>query len=132
MKNVDPKKFTQKKLRYYFRRIIARIQRKPRGFFEFKKMRGTCGIWSWDDPIKIDYRKPLIPTIIHEVLHDLYPDNWEGWTARVESKIVNILTPYDIYILLTAFFQKLDISPKPPKFAARKKRVKKTQLNKKK
>jgi hypothetical protein len=111
MKNHDPKELSQAQLRYYFRRILKRIHEKPRGCFQFKKMRGTCGIWEWDEPIKIDFRKPLVPTLIHEVLHDLYPDNWEGWTLRVESKIVNIISAYDIYQLLFAFFQKLDIKP---------------------
>jgi hypothetical protein len=95
-----------------FRRVLQRINDKPKGHFSFKKLRGTCGICEWDDGIKIDPRKQLIPTIIHEVLHDLYPKDWEGIILRLESKIVNILTPYDIYILLTLFFDKLDLGKK--------------------
>lgn len=129
MKNSDPKELTQTQLRYYFRRIIKRIREKPRGFFKFKKMRGTCGIWEWNEPIKIDFRKPLVPTIIHEVLHDLYPENWEGWTQRVESKIVNTITDYDIYCLLKAFFEKLDITYRKKYAVKRKKRkVRKNEI----
>ena len=126
MKNLDPKELTQAQLRYYFRRIINRIHEKPRGFFQFKKMRGTCGIWECDEAIKIDFRKPLVPTVIHEVLHDLYPDNWEGWTLRVESKIVNVINAYDIYKLITAFFSKLDITPKK-RYAIKKRKVKRSR-----
>jgi len=111
MHNRDPKEYTRSQLRYIFRRIIKRISEKPRGYFVFKRMRGICGEYCWDESIKIDHRKQLIPTIIHEVLHDLYPKNWEGWVARIELKIVNILTPYDIWKLLSIFFTKVDIGP---------------------
>lgn len=121
-KNIDPKELTRSQLRYYFRRIVNRIYEKPRGCFKFKKMRGTCGMWYGDGAIQIDFRKPLVPTIIHEVLHDLYPKNWEGWTQRVESKIVNIINAQDTYRLVTAFFSKLDIAPKQ-RCALKRKRI---------
>lgn len=109
--NRDPKKYSRSQLRYIYRRIIDRISAKPRGYFVFKKLRGSCGIYCWEESILIDPRKQLIPTIVHEVLHDLYPKNWEGWVARIELKIVNMLTPYDMWKLLTVFFSKLDIGP---------------------
>lgn len=125
MNNSDLKLFTKSKLRYMFRRILQRIDEKPKGHFSFKKLRGACGICEWDDGIKIDPRKQLIPTIIHEVLHDLYPKDWEGTILRLESKIVNILTPYDIYILVALFFNKLDLGIQRPHKA---KKVKKMPL----
>ena len=109
--NKDPKTFNRTQLRYIYRRIVNRIEKKPRGYFIFKKLRGSCGLYCWGEYIKIDPRRDLVPTIIHEVLHDLYPKNWEGWVSRIELKIINILTPYDIYRLLTIFFSKLDIKP---------------------
>lgn len=122
VQNIDPKKFTNTQLRYVFKRILKRIKDKPRGYFTFKRLRGYQGICNWEEGISVDPRKELVPTIIHEVIHDLYPKNWEGWILRLESKIVNILKPYDIYLLLNAFFCKLDIGVK--KKAAKKKRVK--------
>jgi len=124
MVNVDPKTYNKTKLRYLYRKVLQRIREKPRGYFIFKKMRGFCGLCCWEEGIYIDPRKNLVPTIIHEVLHDLYPNNWEGWTLRLESKIVNIITAYDIFVLLSEFFDKLDITPHT-RLAARKKRVKK-------
>lgn len=110
MKNQDPKDFDRKKLRYFYRRIISRIEDKPKGHFSFKKMKGLCGICEWDEGIKIDPRKDIIPTIIHEVLHDMYPDNWEGWTMRVESKIMGVLKTKDFVKLITTFFKRIDIN----------------------
>ena len=110
MKNQDPKDFDRKKLRYYFRRIVNKIEQLPKGHFAFKKMKGICGLCEWDEGIKIDPRRDILPTIIHEVLHDMYPNNWEGWTLRVESKIMTILSPNDCVKLLTAFCKKLDTS----------------------
>jgi hypothetical protein len=119
--NKDPKKFTNAQLRYIFRRIIARIKQKPRGHFELKKLRGCMGLCCWEEGISIDFRKELIPTIIHEVIHDLYPKNWEGWVYRVESKIVNILTVSDIYELMKTFFSRLKV-PNTSKVKAKRKK----------
>jgi hypothetical protein len=125
MQNTDPKNFTKTKLRYLYRKVLRRIKEKPKGYFSFKRLRGYHGICCWNEGISVDPRKELIPTLIHEVLHDLYPNNWEGWTLRVESKIINNITSYDIYILLNEFFKKLDMGayskPRP-----KKKKIKKT------
>jgi len=120
----DPKKYNKAELRYLFRRIISRIKDKPKGYFRLLKLRGACGYCYFDSAIEIDYRKLFIPTIIHEVLHDLYPDNWEGWTLRLESKLVNILTPYDVYKLMFVFFSKVEISRPKKKFKKKKSRFK--------
>jgi len=125
-KNNDPKLYNRAKLRYIFRRILQRIKEKPKGYFVLKRMRGTWGLYEYDQGITLDPRRNIIPTLIHEVLHDLYPNNWEGWTLRVESKLINILAPYDIFKLLTLFFQKLDITPMPKKIRAKKSRSIKT------
>lgn len=125
-KNIDPKLYDKAKLRYIFRRIVRRVKEKPKGYFSLKRMRGTWGLYEYDDGITLDPRRNIIPTLIHEVLHDLYPNNWEGWTLRLESKIINILTPYDIFRLLTVLFQKLDISTGYKKPKAKKSRNIKT------
>jgi hypothetical protein len=57
--------------------------------------------------VEIDYRKEVIPTIIHEVLHDLYENNTEKWVYQVESKISQILKTKDIINLLQAFISNL-------------------------
>jgi hypothetical protein len=125
MVNTDPKIITKNKIRYLYRRILQRIREKPKGYFVFKKLRGCDGLCCWDYGIFIDPRKQFIPTLIHEVLHDLYPHNWEGWTMRVESKIMNNITSYDIYRLIMEFFKKIDINTynPPPKKRKKSKKV---------
>ena len=115
VKNMNPKKMDRKKLRYIFIRILKIINEKPDDFFKFRKMRGVRGLWHWGDMIEIDHRKEIIPTIIHEVLHDLYQDNNERWIHQVESKISQILQPYDVFRLMTLTFSKLDLQKKHKK-----------------
>jgi hypothetical protein len=115
VKDMDPKKMDQKKLRYIFRRILSRIKEKPKGFFKFRKMRGVRGLWHWGDLIEIDHRKEIVPTIVHEVLHDLYQEKSEKWIRQVESKVSQILKPYDVFSLMSAIFEKLDMERKKRK-----------------
>jgi hypothetical protein len=109
VKNMDHKDMDRKKLRYIFRRILVRIKDKPNGFFKFRKMRGVRGLWWGGDLIEIDHRKEIIPTIVHEVLHDLYESKNEKWIRQVESKIAQILNPKDIFLLMEGVFSKMNI-----------------------
>jgi len=109
VKNMNPKEMDKKKLRYIFRRVLTRIKEKPDGFFKFRKMRGTRGLWWGGDLIEIDHRKEIIPTIVHEVLHDLYESKNEKWIRQVESKISQILKPKDIFLLMEGVFSKMNI-----------------------
>jgi hypothetical protein len=109
VKNTDPKDMDRKKLRYIFRRVLQRIKEKPEGFFKFRKMRLARGLWCGGDMIEIDHRDEIVPTIIHEVLHDLYETKSEKWVYRVESKISQILRPLDVYKLMISFFSKMEI-----------------------
>lgn len=115
VKNTDPKDMDRKKLRYIFRRVLQRIKEKPEGFFKFRKMRGIRGLWCGGDMIEIDHRKEIVPTIIHEVLHDLYETKTEKWVYHVESKISQILRPFDIYRLMNSFFSKMEIPKRKKK-----------------
>lgn len=112
VKNMSPKKMDNVKLRYIFKRVLSRIKQKQKGFFKFRKMRGVRGLWYWGDLIEIDHRKEIVPTIVHEVLHDLYPENNEKWIGQVESKISQILKPYDVFCLMSAFFSKMEMKNK--------------------
>lgn len=121
----DPKKINRSELRYLFRRVCLRIKQKPKGYFILSKLRGACGYCNFDRSIQVDYRKLLVPTILHEVLHDMYPDQWEGWVLRLESKIVNILKPADVVKLLTIFFARLQNNSVKKKVAKKRKKTKK-------
>jgi hypothetical protein len=115
VKNTDPKDLDKKKLRYIFRRVVQRIKQKPNGFFQFRKMRGVRGLWYYGDLIEIDHRKEIVPTIVHEVLHDLYEEKNEKWIHQVESKISQILKPYDIFVLMMAIFSRMKLRKRKKK-----------------
>ena len=72
VKNFNPKNLSDTQLRNIFKKIIARIKEKPVGFFKFKKMRAIRGLWCSGDEILIDHNREIVPTIIHEMLHDLF------------------------------------------------------------
>jgi len=108
VKNTEAKDLDRKQLRYIFRRILQRIKQKPHGFFQFRKMRGVRGLWVCGDMIEIDHRKEIVPTIIHEVLHDLYEYNPEKWVYQVESKISQIIKPKDVFNLMSATFSRME------------------------
>lgn len=114
IKDTKPRDLDKKKLRYIFNKILERIKKKPNGFFEFSKLRGASGYWVHGDYILLDHRSALIPTIIHETLHDLYEEKNEKWIHRVESKVVQILKPYDIFRLMNATLAKT-VMDKPKK-----------------
>ena len=109
-KNFNPKKMDEKILKHIFDEVIKKIKEKPVGFFKFKKMNRTRGLWNCGDEILIDHRREIVPTIIHEMLHDIYEENSESWVRKVESKISQIITPEDVFILLKEFFNKLELS----------------------
>lgn len=108
-KNINPKYLDEEKLKIIFKEIIKRIKSKPVGFFKFKKLRATRGIWYGGEEILIDHRREVVPTIIHEMLHDIYENNNEKWVATVESKITQIISSNDVFTLLTEFFNKMDL-----------------------
>ena len=54
---------------------------------------GTCGYYDHEtEEITIDYRKDIIPTLIHEFTHHLYPKWRERDVGRYERKIMKYLT----------------------------------------
>jgi hypothetical protein len=78
-------------------------------------MRGVRGLWYYGDLIEIDHRKEIVPTIVHEVLHDLYEEKNEKWIHQVESKISQILKPYDIFVLMMAIFSRMKLRKRKKK-----------------
>jgi hypothetical protein len=83
---------------YYFRRIY-RLLSSDKVPIILKKIRGTRGqtdhkiIW-------LNPQENILPTLIHECLHILYP-NWnESKVYKYEAQIFNQLTPRQIKKLL--------------------------------
>ena len=55
------------------------------------------------EEICLDYRRELIPTLIHEYLHKWYPDKCETWILNLESRIVNALSVKQVKNIIKAF-----------------------------
>lgn len=94
---------------YLYNRILRLIKRSNCNFFRFKKLKGAMGYCEWEDGIVLDYRRELIPTLIHECVHYLYSDWPESRVLYVEKRIVNTITPSQILHLLQLFAQKVTV-----------------------
>lgn len=90
-----------------FEKIIFCIKAQKRGFFVLKKLKGVHGWCEWEDGVLIDYRKDLIPTIIHECIHLLEPDWSESQVSYSEKRVVNSISEDDVVKLLINFIKKL-------------------------
>jgi len=56
-----------------------------------------------EDWMQIHHRKlnPLVRVIVHEYLHDMFPQKGENWTLKWETRLMNEITMSDkIYFLL--------------------------------
>jgi hypothetical protein len=101
------KKLTKTECLDIFEQVLWCIKAQKRGFFTFKKLRGVHGYCEWEDGIILDYRKDLIPTIIHECLH-LMNESWsEAQVAYTERRIVNTITEDHVIRLLMFFVKKI-------------------------
>jgi predicted metal-dependent hydrolase len=90
-----------------FLRIIACIKKQKRGYFILKKLKGVHGWCEWDDGIILDYRKDLVPTVIHECIHLLEPNWSEAQVIYSEKRVINTITEDDVIMLLMIFVKKL-------------------------
>jgi len=90
-----------------FERVISCIKKQKRGFFTFKKLKGVHGYCEWEEGILLDYRKDLIPTIIHECIHLMEPEWSEAQVCYTESRIINTIKIDDVIRLLMFFVKKI-------------------------
>lgn len=86
-----------------YKKIINLICKSDIGFFKLKKLKGVMGYCEWEDGIIIDYRKELVPTIIHECIHYLNPSWSETRVLYVEKRIVNCISTKQTLKLLRKF-----------------------------
>jgi hypothetical protein len=100
-------KLTKKESLELFERVISMIKKQKRGFFYFKKLKGVHGYCEWEDGIILDYRKDLVPTIIHECIHYIEPDWSEAQVMYAESRVVNSIIDDDVIRLLLYFVKKI-------------------------
>jgi hypothetical protein len=72
---------------------------------KFRKM-GWHGFIHFDEVsavVKLDHRKELFPTIIHEAMHFIYPEWSEEKVLRKEAMIVNALSERQVRNVIKRF-----------------------------
>jgi hypothetical protein len=102
-----PYKLNKSQCLELFEEIIKCIKKQERGFFVFKKLKGVHGYCEWEDGILLDYRKDLIPTIIHECIHLIHPEWSESRVSYAENRVINTISPDDIVRILLFFVKKV-------------------------
>lgn len=90
-----------------FERVLELVRKSKKGFFILRKLRGVHGYCAWDDGIELDYRKDLVPTLVHECIHFLEEDWSETQVRYAETKVMNAITEEDVIVLLKIFSKKV-------------------------
>ena len=89
---------------YNITRRLYYLLRNHKDSIYFQKIHG--GIYGYyergTEEIHIDYRREIIPTLIHEALHKWHPEWSETKVLREESRIVNALSSRQIKNILKA------------------------------
>lgn len=100
-------KLTKKDSIKIFNKVIKLIKESDLEFFKLKKLKGVMGYCEWEDGIIIDYRKELIPTLIHECIHFLYPSWSETQVLYAEKRVVNSISLAQVIKILKQFISRL-------------------------
>ena len=95
-KRVPIRKYKERKLEAtsILRKLYYFLRKHPENVV-FKKIRGNIlGYYEFGvDIITLDYRKEIIPTLIHEFIHHLHSDWCETKVLSKEFQIMSVLTP---------------------------------------
>jgi len=68
----------------------------------FKKLRDCQGEYDcYCDEIILDYRKEILPTLIHEFIHKFHPTKSESWVEGRERFVMRRISPYQAKRLIT-------------------------------
>jgi len=83
---------------YQFTKKLYQLLKTQPDTVILKKLWGNCcGLYHPDtDTIDIDFRRGIIPTLVHEALHKFHPNWSETKVWEHESKIMNSLTPRQV------------------------------------
>lgn len=89
------KKLTKQDVVNVYNRCLSLVRRKSPEFFIFKKLK-ICGWCLYEeDAVVIDYRKDMLRTAYHELIHYLYPEWSETQVIYAESRVVNGMSVLD-------------------------------------
>src|SRR3989339_225748 len=80
----------KRRANYYLRRIYRLIKSEKLPTI-LKRIRGKWGETDWKQII-LHPKRPLLPTFIHECLHNFYPDLCETGVTKLENQIFSKLT----------------------------------------
>ena len=83
-----------------------KILRTKPDIFVLKKLRdcqGDCDVS--ENRIRIDYRQAFISTLIHEIIHYIYPEWKEYRVLRYEKKLMNAFSVRQVKNILKRFAQ---------------------------
>lgn len=90
-----------------YNKIVRLIKKSNLDFFKLKKLKGVMGYCEWENGISLDYRRELIPTLIHECIHFLNPKWSETQVLYAEKRVVNSITAVQVIKILKLFIDKL-------------------------
>jgi hypothetical protein len=97
-----------KEFLYRFTSRLYSELKNPERNITLKKLRGLCGLYDYGtEDIWLDYRREIVPSLIHEILHHFNPDKCETWISNEESKIINSLSLRQIKNIIKAFADSL-------------------------
>lgn len=127
------KRMTLKDLNLIHNKCLNLVRRKPPNFFIFRKLGGYYGLCDYEkDVVELDHRRDVLRTAYHECVHYLYPEWCETQVLYVESRLVNVLSLFDITKFLKYLAIKLYKSELQKKFLqTKKKKRKKKKIYKK-
>ena len=103
MRRYSKKAAKQRKLECYsFTKRLYRLLRSHPDRIDFQKLsRGVYGYYYDEtEEIVIDYRRQIIPTLVHEALHHFHKDWSETRVYNEERRMMNSLTPRQIKNLI--------------------------------
>lgn len=96
-------KLSKKECIKIYDKIINLIITADTDFFKLQKLKGVMGYCAWEDGIMLDYRRELIPTLIHECIHYMYPDWSETQVLYAEKRIINTINLVQVIKLIKCF-----------------------------
>ena len=108
MQRINHRQYRKTNVYPFLNKMYTIFKTKP-CVFVLKKMRiqGDYDYIEDEDVISIDFRKELISTLIHEVLHHIHPTWKEQQVKREEHKIMNSVSVQQVKHILKRFVQTL-------------------------
>ncbi len=103
----------QKELLYRFTRRLYKELKSKDSNIVLRKIRGSKtetieGLYDYsNDEITLDFRREIISTYIHEIVHKFYPDASETFVLNMEHKIMNNLSVRQIKNIIKRFAEAL-------------------------